>query len=63
VGRSDLLGLQVHLDKVVLDITAQSGPGNLLGNLLCSIAHRLDSNTTGGLTQLVNQLNQLLRSL
>jgi hypothetical protein len=39
----NLLGLQVHLDEVVLDITAQQGPGNLLGNLLCSIAHLLDN--------------------
>ena len=28
----NLLGLTVHLDQVVLDITAQSGPGNLLGS-------------------------------
>ena len=33
----DLLGLQVHLDKVVLDIVAKSGAGNLLGNLLCAV--------------------------
>lgn len=39
----DLLGLQVHLDRIVLDITAQAGPGNLLGNLLCAIAGLLDS--------------------
>jgi hypothetical protein len=38
----DLLGLQVHLDRIVLDITAQAGPGNLLGNLLCAIAGLLD---------------------
>src|SRR5207244_7525463 len=37
----NLLGLVVHLNRVVLDITAQSGPGNLLGNLLCNIAHLL----------------------
>jgi len=56
----DLLGLQVHLDKVVLDITAQSGPGNLLGNLLCGIAGLLDgSNLTG----LINALNQVIRLL
>ena len=30
----DLLGLQVHLDRVLLDIVAASGAGNLLGNLL-----------------------------
>jgi hypothetical protein len=34
----DLLGLVVHLNRVVLDITAQPGPGNLLGNLLRAIA-------------------------
>ena len=46
---------------MVLDITAQSGPGNLLGNLLCSIANLLNGN--GPLSQLVNQLNQLLAAL
>jgi hypothetical protein len=54
----NLLGLMVHLDKVVLDITAQSGPGNLLGNLLCSIAHLLDRNAP--LAGVVNKLNRLL---
>src|SRR5215210_5715399 len=53
----DLLGLQIHLSRVVLDITAQSGPGRLLGNLLCSIAHLLDRNS---LTAVANQLNRLL---
>jgi hypothetical protein len=38
----DLLGLVVHLDRIVLDITAEPGPGNLLGNLLCAIAGLLD---------------------
>lgn len=38
----DLLGLKIHLDRIVLDITAEAGPGNLLGNLLCAIAHLLD---------------------
>lgn len=41
----DLLGLQVHLDQVHLNITAQQGPGNLLGNLLCAVAGLLDGNT------------------
>jgi hypothetical protein len=57
----DLLGLVVHLDQVVLDITAQSGPGNLLGNLLCAIAGLLDSNAP--LSGLVNALNNLLNLL
>jgi len=30
----DLLGLMVHLDGGVLDVTPRSGPGNSLGNLL-----------------------------
>jgi len=57
----DLLGLVVHLDKVVLDITAQPGAGNLLGNLLCAIANLLNSN--GGLSTIVNLLNQILAVL
>jgi hypothetical protein len=54
----DLLGLVVHLDRVVLDISAEPGSGNLLGNLLCAITHLLDQG--GPLTQLANLLNQLL---
>jgi len=57
----NLLGLLVHLDKVVLDITAQSGAGNLLGNLLCGIAGLLDGG--GLLSQLSTLLNQLLGAL
>jgi hypothetical protein len=54
--------LQVHLDQVVLDITAQSGPGNLLGNLLCAVTHLLDSNASGNaLSNLLNQILGLLQ--
>ena len=60
----NLLGLMVHLNQVVLNITAQPGPGNLLGNLLCSIAGLLNGgNLSNLLTQLVGLLNQLLASL
>lgn len=54
----NLLGLMVHLNKVVLDITAQSGPGNLLGNLLCSVAHLLDNaaSPAAGLAALLNNI-------
>jgi EAL domain-containing protein (putative c-di-GMP-specific phosphodiesterase class I) len=45
----------------VLDITAQSGPGNLLGNLLCAIANLLNSN--GALSSIAQLLNQLLGAL
>jgi hypothetical protein len=57
----DLLGLQVHLDQVVLDISAQPGAGNLLGNLLCSVAGLLDAG--GPLSQVASLLNQLLAAL
>lgn len=50
----DLLGLKVDLSRVVLDITAQTGAGNLLGNLLCAVAGLLDN--PNGLSQLLNQI-------
>ena len=34
----DLLGLEVHLDQVHLNISASPGRGNLRGNLLCAVA-------------------------
>jgi hypothetical protein len=60
----DLLGLQVHLNQVVLDIVAATGAGNLLGNLLCAITGLLDGGPLGAqLGQLVNLLNQILSQL
>lgn len=65
----NVLGFVVHLDQVVLDITAESWPGNLLGNLLCAVAGLLDPPTTGGgglgglLQSIVNLLNQILGQL
>jgi hypothetical protein len=57
----NLLGLTVHLNQVVLDITAQSGPGNLLGNLLCAVAHLLDGTANANaLTILLNRILSLL---
>jgi hypothetical protein len=41
----DLLGLKVDTSNICLDITAHSGPGNLLGNLLTDVAHLLDGGT------------------
>jgi hypothetical protein len=57
----DLLGLVVHLDRVVLDITAQPGSGNLLGNLLCALARLLDAG--GALAAIAALLNQILAAL
>jgi hypothetical protein len=52
----------VHLNQVVLDITAQSGPGNLLGNLLCSVANLLNGGSvlSQDLTGLLNIVQQLV---
>jgi hypothetical protein len=53
----DLLGLVVTTNAIHLNITAQSGPGNLLGNLLCAVANLLNGNgPTGLLARLLNQL-------
>lgn len=52
----DLLGLVVDLNQVHLTITAQQGPGNLLGNLLCAVANLLNGSSTSGLAALLNRL-------
>ena len=60
----DLLGLVIQLDTVRLNITAEQGPGNLLGNLLCAIAGLLDPvPSAGGLAVLLNFLLALLGQL
>jgi hypothetical protein len=56
----NLLGLQVNLNQVVLDITAE--PGSLLGDLLCAIANLLNGNGNA-LGRLRNLLNDLLGAL
>jgi hypothetical protein len=58
----NLLGLDVHLDNcnngpVTIDIAAQPGPGNLLGNLLGGLAHLLDSGA--GVASLVSELDNI----
>jgi len=69
-----LLGLNVDLDNcangpVTVDITAQSGPGQLLGNLLNSLSHLLDGNGNGngnghGHAQaLTNALNRVANAI
>lgn len=54
----------VDLNQVHLNITAQQGPGNLLGNLLCAVANLLNNpgNTTGAVTNLLNQILAVLGS-
>ena len=57
-----LLGLNVSLSPIDLVITATAAPGNLLGNLLCAVAHLLDTNgTLSTLTSLLNQILGVIR--
>lgn len=68
----DLLGLKVDTSPICLDITAESGSGNLLGNLLTDVAGLLDGGgalpgigdllgglTTGAAGQTTNELADL----
>jgi len=66
----NLLGLVIDTNQINLNITAVSGPGNLLGNLLCSVSNLLNGGTPSLLSQIQNDLssltgllNQLLGSL
>jgi len=57
----NLLGLVIDIAPIHIDVTAQPGPGNLLGNLLCGLAHLLDRDgTLAQLLRLVNRINALL---
>jgi hypothetical protein len=58
----NLLGLEVQIPNAInLNIVAQSGPGNLLGNLLCSVSNLL--NGGGPLGQVATALNRILGAL
>ena len=59
----NILGLEVHLDTVVLDIVAVPGQGQLLGNLLCAVAGLLDGGLDGLLGQVTDLLNRILGAL
>jgi hypothetical protein len=65
----NLLGLQVGLDNcnngpVTVDITAQPGPGNLLGNLLGGVAHLLDNpSNPNAIANLLSRISNLLTGL
>lgn len=59
----DVLGLTVDLAQIELDIDAQRGSGNLLGNLLCELTGLLDGGIGGLLDSvegLLDRINNLL---
>lgn len=60
----NVLGLQIDLNDTILTVIGQTGAGNLLGNLVCSVAGLLDGGFTSGLlANLTALLNQLLAAL
>jgi hypothetical protein len=58
----DVLGLQVDLSEIVLDINAAPGAGNLLGNLLCAVVNLLNNplGNIQGLLNILDRINTLL---
>jgi len=56
----DLLGLVVDLNQVHLQLTAEPGSGNLLGNLLCAVAGLFDGGLLGQVSQILNRVLGLL---
>jgi hypothetical protein len=57
----DVLGLVVDLAPVELEIRAQPGSGNLLGNLLCVVVRLLDGpGAIVGLLNILDHINALL---
>lgn len=60
----NILGLEVHLNQVVLDIVGATGAGNLLGNLLCAVAGLLDGGAVlGQIAALLNEILAILNEL
>lgn len=60
----NLLGLVVDLNQVILTITAVSGAGNLLGNLLCAVANLLNGSASGNaIATLLNNILGILSGL
>jgi hypothetical protein len=63
-----LLGLEVLLSRITLDVNALPVPGALLGNLLCAVAGLLDGVNLnallqGVLTNLLTAINDILGGL
>ena len=60
----DVLGLVVDLNEVVLDISAQTGSGNLLGNLLCTIVRLFDAPAIfAAIGNILDQINAILGTI
>jgi hypothetical protein len=53
----DILGFNARISAISLVVDAQSGPGRLIGNILCAIANL----PTPNLAAIADLLNQILR--
>ena len=57
----NVLGLVVDLQEVVLDVFAETGAGNLLGNLLCAVVSLLDGpGILASIGQILERINAIL---
>lgn len=61
----DLLGLEVNLNPVTLDVSARPGEGNLVGNLLSAVTGLLDGSQAlmGGVKSLLQKPKEALSSV
>lgn len=61
----DLLGLQLETSEITVDLRGVTGPGRLLGNLLCAITGILDPEPppVPGLEELLGQLIDILNEI
>jgi hypothetical protein len=60
----NVLGLEVDIAPISIDVTAVAGPGNLLGNLLCALVGLLDQNPLAAqVTLLLQQINAILAGI
>ena len=57
----NILGLVIDLEPVVLDVFAETGAGNLLGNLLCAVVGLLDGpGILASISQILERINGIL---
>jgi hypothetical protein len=56
----DLLGLELDLSQILLDLDADPGAGNLLGNLLCAVTGLLDGGSLADILGILDRINGIL---
>jgi hypothetical protein len=57
----DLLGLELDLSQILLDLDADPGAGNLLGNLLCAVTGLLDgAGLLSDILGILDRINDIL---